>query len=131
MTSRHAAALVLVGWYLMTPTIYSDPEGNWMMGIWERRQGQPAQPDLSSWEVRGSYKTAAECHAAVGTLAHQPTTSSEILADPLIVKDPEGYRAIRNEITVRARLAIVDFWSRRGAGRNRPISQELRGRHKP
>jgi hypothetical protein len=38
----------------MTPTIYSDPEGNWMMGAWERRQGQPEQPDLSSWEVRGS-----------------------------------------------------------------------------
>jgi hypothetical protein len=35
-------------------------------------------------------KTAGECHKAIGTLAGQPTTNSEILADPLIVTDPVG-----------------------------------------
>ena len=97
-----------MGWYLMTPNIYSDTKGNWMMGIWERRQGQTEQPDLSSWEVRGWYKAAAECHAAIGTLAHQPTTNSEILADPLIVTDPEGYRAIRNQVFKRALCIASD-----------------------
>src|SRR6266478_3592064 len=79
-----------------------------MMGLWERRQSQSEQPDLSNWEVRGSYRTAAECHAAIGTLARQPTTNSEILADPLIVTDPEGYRAIRNQGFKRALCIASD-----------------------
>jgi hypothetical protein len=108
MRLRHAAALALAGWYLMTPKIYSDPKGNWMMGAWERRQGQPEQPDLSSWEIRGSYKTDASCHAVIGTLARQPTTNSEILGDPLIVRDPEGYRAIRNQAFKRALCIASD-----------------------
>jgi hypothetical protein len=65
-------------------------------------------PDLSSWEVRALYKTAAECHAAIGTLARQPTTNSEILAAPLIVTDPEGYRAIRNQVFERALCIASD-----------------------
>jgi hypothetical protein len=113
MTLRHAAAFALVGWYLITPNSYSDSKGNWMMGIWERRQGQPEKPDLSSWEVRGSYETAAECHQAIGTFARQPTTNSEILADPLIVTDPDGYRAIRNQVFKRA-LCIASDDPRQG-----------------
>jgi hypothetical protein len=128
MTFRHAAALaLLVVWYLMTPNTYSDTKGNWMMGISERRQGQPAQPDLSSWEFRGSYKTAAECRAAVGTLAHQPTTNSEILADPLIVTDPEGYRAIRDQV-FKSALCIASDDPR--LLQNKSIT-ELRDRRKP
>jgi len=87
MSFRHAAALALVSWYLITPNIYSDSKGNWMMGIWERRQGQPEKPDLSSWEVHGSYETGAQCHHAIGTFARQATTNSEILADPHMIPD--------------------------------------------
>jgi hypothetical protein len=43
-----------------------------------------------------SHKTDAECRAAIGTLARQPTTNSKIFGNPLIVRDPEGHRAIRN-----------------------------------
>jgi hypothetical protein len=68
-----------------------------MMGAWERRRGQPEQAELSSWGVRRSYKTAGECHKAIGTLAGQPTTNSEILADPLIVTDPVGPRTSQLE----------------------------------
>ena len=43
-----------------------------------------------------SHKTDAECRAAIGTLARQPTTNSKIFGNPLIIRDPAGHRAIRN-----------------------------------
>ncbi len=47
MNPRHAAALALVGWYLMVPP---SPVAKY----WER-------PPLSKWEQYQSFDTAAEC----------------------------------------------------------------------
>jgi hypothetical protein len=44
MKPRHAAALALVGWYLMVPTSWNDR--------------------LSQWQVEASFDTAAECMKA-------------------------------------------------------------------
>jgi uncharacterized protein YfaP (DUF2135 family) len=48
MKPRHAAALALVGWYLMMPPMTSD------------RRIQINTP-LSHWEISSSYDTADEC----------------------------------------------------------------------
>ena len=47
MNLRHAAALALVGWYLMIPPIIHDSV----------QSGAP----LSSWHIFGSYDKATEC----------------------------------------------------------------------
>ena len=46
MTLHHAAALALVGWYLMVP-------------------GENANNPLSKWSIYRSYATAAECQIAI------------------------------------------------------------------
>jgi len=69
---------------------HNDNAGSWLVSspgrIFSARSRSP-EP---------SHKTDAECRAAIGTLARQPTTNSKILGNPLIVRDPEGHRAIRN-----------------------------------
>jgi hypothetical protein len=52
MNLRHAAALALVGWYLMAPVPTKAPLGQ-----------QPINPDLplSKWTIEQSFDTAAEC----------------------------------------------------------------------
>jgi hypothetical protein len=50
MKPRHAAALALVGWYLMVPS--NGPNA---------RQSDP----LSKWRVHRSYDSAEECQAAI------------------------------------------------------------------
>ena len=66
MKLRHAAALALMGWYLMTPAINPSPG----------QTGTPAEvmrtghfyvvPDapLSKWEIQGSFDTASDCEEA-------------------------------------------------------------------
>jgi hypothetical protein len=51
MKPRHAAALALVGWYLMVP----------MTG--HPRRYNPDAP-LSEWLITGAFDTGAECNAA-------------------------------------------------------------------
>ncbi len=48
MKLRHAAALALVGWYLMVPPLNADGTPN-------------AHAPLSQWSMDGSYDTAKEC----------------------------------------------------------------------
>ena len=52
MKPRHAAALALVGWYLMMPPLGSD--------------GRPDDSaPLPQWKIRGSFDTAAGCADAL------------------------------------------------------------------
>jgi hypothetical protein len=54
MKPRHAAALVLVGWYLMVPpTSYEDREPRVL-----------SDAPLSAWKVLGTYDSVAECQRA-------------------------------------------------------------------
>jgi hypothetical protein len=51
MTLRHAAALTLIGWYLLAPPIVHDP------GHWHPNLAAP----LNEWIVGKSFDTATEC----------------------------------------------------------------------
>jgi hypothetical protein len=62
MKPRHAAALALVGWYLMTPPVYrvnekgqADPKGDY---------GVIVKDPLSKWGLGDPFDTAAECATA-------------------------------------------------------------------
>lgn len=66
MKLRHAAALALVGWYLMTPPIYevttNSPESVKMGDkFYEVRPSAP----LGVWEVTASFDSADACQAAL------------------------------------------------------------------
>jgi hypothetical protein len=50
MSFRHAAALTLVGWYLMVPS--DSPTARWT-------------DPLAKWQVYRSYDSAEECQAAI------------------------------------------------------------------
>jgi hypothetical protein len=50
MTLRHAAALALVGWYLMVPPVY------------QRLRASPVP--LSKWVVNGRFDSAKKCDEA-------------------------------------------------------------------
>jgi hypothetical protein len=60
---HRAAAIALVGWYLMAPHVYYDPHAakpgysGWM------KDGD-ADSSLSAWQLIASYDTAAECETA-------------------------------------------------------------------
>jgi hypothetical protein len=51
MNVRHAAALALVGWYLMTPPLASD------------RLDVERDAPLSTWKQGGAFDTAKDCEA--------------------------------------------------------------------
>jgi hypothetical protein len=55
MKPRHAAALALVGWYLMVPPLVGTPPNQVSVNL-----GAP----LSEWETYDSYDSAADCHNA-------------------------------------------------------------------
>jgi hypothetical protein len=59
MTIRHAAALALVGWYLMVPPA--------MPGIHEVNQSAP----LSQWNIRRKFPHSQGCEAAKARLHDQ------------------------------------------------------------
>jgi hypothetical protein len=57
MTLRHAAALTLVGWYLMVPPVVDNAPGHsgkWVAAI--------MNGSLTNWEQWASYDTAKECN---------------------------------------------------------------------
>ncbi len=55
MTARHAAALALVGWYLMVPPEHQDRIWGW----YYRATGQ--ERPLSDWELIESYDSLSDC----------------------------------------------------------------------
>ena len=55
MKPRHAAALALVGWYLMTPTVIRPDK------VTHTRVYDNWWAPISAWTINGSYDSAAEC----------------------------------------------------------------------
>jgi hypothetical protein len=62
MKPQLAAALALVGWYLMTPPPSKAPNVGWVVS--------PSDP-LNEWRHIASYDTAAECETARDALNKQ------------------------------------------------------------
>jgi hypothetical protein len=87
MNARHAAALALVGWYLMVPPVSSNgtvdsaaPLRNWWH-IGTYNSGQECQMTLlSDWSLRGVDKRGWQGSVeAAKKLGHNPTQSPEEL----------------------------------------------------
>jgi hypothetical protein len=70
MKSCHAAALALVGWYLMLPRVSYLPESvekghsAWVTRCLDSKNN----PDFSTWETVASYDTAVECEKELSIL---------------------------------------------------------------
>jgi hypothetical protein len=74
MNYRHAAALVLLGWYLLVPSI--NPYGGADPGD---GGGQPCKveyDELGAWRLEDSFDSADSCRSAKNNLAKKPATSS-------------------------------------------------------
>jgi hypothetical protein len=70
MNIRHAAALALVGWYLMLPPVgYDSKLARFVTGGWN----DDGSPNLSRWEQAGSFDTASDCQSAVTLLNPEGT----------------------------------------------------------
>ena len=67
MKPRHAAALALVGWYLMVPPIYDVPTATSPESVKigdKFAEVRPSAP-LGVWEVTASFDSADVCQAAL------------------------------------------------------------------
>jgi hypothetical protein len=88
MNVRHAATLALVGWYLMLPPMGSvESRRNPSTGFYVAYSTQP----LNTWEIAGSYDTAAECGTAVeqaNQLARQNCPDCAAVASCIASDDP-------------------------------------------
>ena len=58
MTTRHAAALTLLGWYLMMP-------------LMEKKGVEKKEVRISQWFIQKSFDTATECEAERSVLSQQ------------------------------------------------------------
>jgi hypothetical protein len=88
MKFRHFAGLALAGWYLMLPPMGSvESRRNPSTGFYVAYSTQP----LNTWEIAGSYDTAAECRTAVeqaDQLARQNCPDCSAVASCIATDDP-------------------------------------------
>ena len=88
MSFRHAAMLALVGWYLMLPPMGSvESRRNPSTGFYVAYSRQP----LDTWEIAGSYGTAAQCDRALeqaNQLARQNCPECSAVAACIAADDP-------------------------------------------
>jgi hypothetical protein len=69
MNLRHAAALALVGWYLMQPPTHRGADGKSVF--------EDALP-LTTWKQIAAYDTAKECQAQIEHMETLPAKMSEV-----------------------------------------------------
>ena len=86
MNYRHAAALTLLGWYLMVPFM-------------KKANETKEVPRISKWFIKKSFDTASECEAERSGLSQQgkdafakgcrdPTTFQELVITCIASDDP-------------------------------------------
>ena len=80
MKPRHAAALALVGWYLMIPPLPHDP----------LLLADPTQP-LSVWFLQQSFDSAKECEIARKTEDHEAELQMHDLAKSHMIETNTGH----------------------------------------
>ncbi len=68
MKARHAAALALVGWYLMFPPI--DPASRFDPSV--RTQQLDLKAPLHTWWVADTFNTSDQCKAAIASMNLKP-----------------------------------------------------------
>jgi hypothetical protein len=73
MNLRHAAALALVGWYLMQPTVFIKP-GHQSFDNWGA--------EISEWTIFSSYDSAQQCEKAKTHLYNNSASKINPSDDP-------------------------------------------------
>jgi len=100
---RHAAALALVGWYLMVPptrccsSAKGDPNYDILCGaealegptgIITSQCGADISASLDQWVLKGSYDTARECDAAAPHVTAKDSLGNSIPGRCVATDDP-------------------------------------------
>ena len=81
MNLRHAAALALVGWYLMAPSVTYPGDS-------VTRLGDPSDP-ISTWTIEHSFDSARECEQAKQTIEQSLKTKTAMSAHELASLDAQ------------------------------------------
>ena len=123
MKPRHAAALALVGWYLMAPHAYYDPKragkgySGWM------RDGD-ADSSLSAWKLIGSYDSAADCESTRAALQKSGGKHRHFQGQGAVgeQREPEAYKKVISDALERAACFASDDPRLKG---NDPSSSRL------
>ena len=98
MNFRHAAMLALAGWYLMMPPMGSvESRRNPSTGFYVAYSTQP----LNTWEIAGSYDTAAECRN--GSRASQSTSEAGL---PRLLCGCHVHRSRRSAPEIKRSFAV-------------------------
>jgi hypothetical protein len=93
MKLRHAAALALVGWYLMLAPSYD--------GLFEERA------PLSQWQWQGSYDTKVECFQTLAWKLHDAQLKHKVFAT---VDGSERLRCDFNNINLGCDAANMNIY---------------------
>ena len=100
MNLRHAAALALIGWYLIAPPVGSvTSRRNPATGFYDAYSTAP----LHMWQVADSYDTAAECRKALDmanqqAMQHCPDCSA--IAECIATNDPRLKSKLDDHVVV-------------------------------
>ena len=80
MKLGNAAALALVGWYLMVPL--------------SPKNTLPYDPSTNLWQIQRTFLTEADCEASSGKLKRDPARLSSVAKRPICVesKDDPDFR---------------------------------------
>ena len=108
MRSRHAAALALVGWYLMTPPLRSPQSVHWNEGKPQQDTLTPAP--LSQWRTVNSFDSASECREAKQKLFKDRFRK---LYEDKVLNTPKGYTGkatqLRNQCDSGQQSSCIDY----------------------
>ena len=76
MASRHAAALAVVGWYLLSPLPRADPKPGVVSGVLV-----DADRPLAEWKVTKTFPTGGECQVYLKNWIIEQQLAAEKLRD--------------------------------------------------
>jgi hypothetical protein len=110
---RHAAALVLVGWYLMAPTAFNDNAYMYDRSL-----------PLSKWKILASFDSASDCEKTQGTELRQLDRTLYTIKDINKLKDQDKW-------TPAQRNAFLFLMSQCVATTIRASSHEVPTRSRP
>jgi len=93
MKRGHAAALALVGWYLILPPTHccqnSDPKApNYDVLCGATKCGGDVKAPLSQWVVKGTYDSVNQCASAASKTSIKDSMGNSIPAQCVLTDDP-------------------------------------------
>ncbi len=96
MSLRHAAALAIVGWYLLVPPIADNPT-------------DIGRAPLSEWINKGSYDTAAQCRDALNAnIKYHLDRTTRLEREPYVEADVKQATRLLYEAARSAQCVATD-----------------------